>query len=370
MTRPRREAYGSNDEARIMDRNVDGTNTPFGQRVVVTRDPPLTGRRPSGRPGSPGRHPRLSVALLACAIVGTMALPLAATVRGASSSGASSEHELIALTNRSRAAAGLKALKVSVTLTAVARWRSADMVKRDYFSHAIPGYGSVFKKLDATGYCYRVAGENIGWNDYPADVATAAIHKIFMDSSGHRANILARRWDAIGVGMATGPDGKRMWTVLFADVCRSAPKATIKPTRAPEPKPAPTRHLTPKATPKPKVHAAKAATRAPAPIKLRKVDRSPLVWPANRCRDPRATTGSCEVVAGRAIERATSARSDPRSALQAHRPSIGSRLGRVTTEHRRELGPRRHAKLRVHAIQVEADRAVREVELLTDLPVR
>jgi hypothetical protein len=59
-----------------------------------------------------------------------------------------SERELIALTNRSRASAGLRSLRVDSTLTSVARWRSKDMIERDYFSHDIPGYGSVFKKLD------------------------------------------------------------------------------------------------------------------------------------------------------------------------------------------------------------------------------
>ena len=116
----------------------------------------------------------------------------------------SSEAELIALTNRSRANAGLSTLKVDAKLTAIARWRSQDMIERDYFSHTIPGYGKVFNKLDEEGYCYTLAGENIGWNTYPADQATAAIHQMFMDSSGHRSNILGERWDVIGVGAYTG----------------------------------------------------------------------------------------------------------------------------------------------------------------------
>ena len=138
-------------------------------------------------------------------------------MRAAASS--ASEKQLIALTNQSRAAAGLKALKVDSTLTSVARWRSKDMIVRDYFSHDIPGYGKVFKKLDSRGYCYKLAGENIGWNDYPDDEATAQIHQMFMDSSGHRANILGKSWDVIGVGSYKGSDGRKMWTVLFADKC-------------------------------------------------------------------------------------------------------------------------------------------------------
>jgi hypothetical protein len=186
---------------------------------------------------------------------------------------ADSEADLVALTNRSRANAGLKALKVSSTLKAVARWRSKDMINRDYFSHDIPGYGSVFKRLDAKGYCYKVAGENIGWNNYPDDTATAAIHKMFMDSTEHRRNILGRAWDVIGVGAYQGPGGKKMWTVLFADKCGStttAPKATPKPTAKPKPAaqatPRPTTRPTPKPTPKPTAEPTPTPTPSPTPI--------------------------------------------------------------------------------------------------------
>ncbi|HEX2470490.1 MAG TPA: CAP domain-containing protein, partial [Candidatus Limnocylindrales bacterium] len=164
-----------------------------------------------------------------------------------------SERALVTLTNRSRAAAGLRALKIDSVLTSVARWRSKDMIQRDYFSHDIPGYGNVFKKLDSKGYCYRLAGENIGWNTYPDSEATAAIHRMFMDSSGHRKNVLGRSWEAIGVGAYKGSDGKKMWTVLFADKCggTAAPKATPKPTPKPtaKPKPKPVVMATPKPTP-------------------------------------------------------------------------------------------------------------------------
>ena len=153
------------------------------------------GASPTNRPGS--RRLALAVAL----VFGfTSAVSLAAPARSlawdSGSFDASSESELVALTNRSRASAGLKALKVDSVLHSIARWRSKDMIDRDYFSHTIPGYGKVFDKLDAEGYCYKLAGENIGWNTYPDDQATAAIHQMFMDSSGHRANVLGDRWDA------------------------------------------------------------------------------------------------------------------------------------------------------------------------------
>jgi uncharacterized protein YkwD len=167
----------------------------------------------------------------------------------ANSFNSTSERQLVSLTNQARAAAGLRALKIDSTLTSIARWRSKDMIVKNYFSHNIPPSGKmVFSVLDSKGYCYYLAGENIGWNNYPDDVATATIQRQFMASADHRANILGKRWDVIGVGAYKGPTGKKMWTVLFADKCGStAPKATPKPT----PKPTVKAQATPKPTPKP-----------------------------------------------------------------------------------------------------------------------
>ena len=172
-----------------------------------------------------------------------------------SSFSSSSEADLVTLTNRARASAGLASLKVDSVLTSVARWRSKDMITRNYFSHTIPGYGKVWDKLHAIGYCYKVAGENIGWNTYPDEIATSGIQQMFMNSAGHRANILGTGWDHVGIGAYKGPDGKKMWTVLFADKCgaSSTPKPTAKPTAKPTSHPTarPTARPTPRPTPKP-----------------------------------------------------------------------------------------------------------------------
>jgi uncharacterized protein YkwD len=186
----------------------------------------------------------------------TLAVPVATLAWSSGTFSSTSESDLVAMTNRARASAGLKALKVDSTLHTVARWRSKDMIDRNYFSHDIPGYGKVWDKLNAIGYCYNVAGENIGWNNYPDDIATAAVQQAFMDSAGHRANIMGKTWDVIGIGAYKGPTGKKMWTVLFADKCGStAPKPTPKPTTRPRatarPTPRPTPKPAPKATPRP-----------------------------------------------------------------------------------------------------------------------
>ncbi len=186
----------------------------------------------------------------------TIATPADTLAWSSGSFSSSSESDLISLTNKARANAGLKALKVDSTLTSVARWRSKDMITRDYFSHSIPGYGKVWDKLDAIDYCYTVAGENIGWNTYPDDLATAAIQQMFMNSPGHRANILGKAWDNIGIGAYKSSSGKKMWTVLFADKCGcDAPHRSRRPSphrsRRPSPTPRPTPHPTAKPTPRP-----------------------------------------------------------------------------------------------------------------------
>jgi uncharacterized protein YkwD len=215
------------------------------------------------------RRTALAIALLfAVSSVFTFVAPSDTFAWDPDSFSSSSAADLVALTNRSRASAGLKALKVDSSLSSVARWRSKDMIQRDYFSHTIPGYGKVWTKLHAIGYCYKVGGENIGWNNYPDNVATAGIHKMFMDSSGHRANIMGKAWDVIGIGAYKGSTGKKMWTVLFADKCgTTAPKPTAKPTRRPTAKPTsrpkPTERPTAKPTSKPKP--AKTAKPEPTP---------------------------------------------------------------------------------------------------------
>ena len=219
----------------------------------------------------PARLPRrlsvfVSIAFAATAL-GTLALPAATFAWDANSFSASDEQALFTLTNQARASAGLPTLRWDSSLASLARWRSQDMIVRDYFSHQIPPSGSsVFDEMSARGYCFKVAGENIGWNNYPDDSATAQIQQMFMNSSGHRANILGSAWDVAGIGAYQGSDGKRMWTVLFADKCgtTATPAPTPKPT--PKPTPRPTAQTTPRptatATPRPTPN----ATSQPTPV--------------------------------------------------------------------------------------------------------
>jgi uncharacterized protein YkwD len=214
----------------------------------------------------PRRFAVMTLLAFALTSVGLLATPKTTLAWDANTFSSSSEAQLVSLTNQARAAAGLRALKVDSKLTAIARWRSKDMIVRDYFSHTILGTNyMVFHVLDQKGYCYKLAGENIGWNNYPDDVATTTVQRQFMSSSGHRANILGKAWDVIGIGAYKGPTGKKMWTVLFADKCgTSSPAPTPKPTPRPTPRPTTKPHTT--TTPKPTARATPAQTPEPTPV--------------------------------------------------------------------------------------------------------
>ena len=212
-----------------------------------------------------GRRLSLLVGVaFAASAIWSIALPATTYGWSDNSFSSASEQQLLTLTNRSRASAGRRTLRWDSALASIARWRSKDMIVRDYFSHDIPGGGKVFDEMSDRGYCYKVAGENIGWNNWPDDAATAQIHTMFMNSAGHRSNILAKDWDRIGIGAYKGADGKKMWTVLFADRCGSDPVAAKpKPKPKPQPKPAAVKPK-PAATPKPKpTPAAVAPTATP-----------------------------------------------------------------------------------------------------------
>ena len=100
------------------------------------------------------RFALLTLVAFAATTVGLLAAPAPASAWGSNEFSSSSEKQLAALTNQSRASAGLRALKVDGTLAAIARGRSKDMIVRGYFSHNIPPSGkTVFSILDAKGYC-------------------------------------------------------------------------------------------------------------------------------------------------------------------------------------------------------------------------
>ena len=208
---------------------------------------------------------RLPGAALALAIGLALLLPVTAFAWGPNAFSSSSEQQLFQLTNQARAAAGRKALHWDARLASLARARAKDMIVRNYFAHQIPPDNhTVFDVMSNVGYCFNLAGENIGWNNYPDDQATGAIQAMFMNSPDHKQNILGPAWDVVGIGAYKGPDGKKMWAVVFADKCGSvAPAPTHKPVPPkPTAKPAPVK---PRATPAASPSAAPSSLPSPSP---------------------------------------------------------------------------------------------------------
>lgn len=126
------------------------------------------------------------------------------------------ERDLIALTNLDRTSNSLTSLLETEPLIDLARERSDDMLARNYFSHDIPPEGEkVFALMQQRGILYRIAGENLAWNN--AAQGEASIQRArqdFMNSPTHRANILEAEFSTIGVGAIPGSD-RIMYTVLF-----------------------------------------------------------------------------------------------------------------------------------------------------------
>ena len=117
------------------------------------------------------------------------------------------EREVVRLVNEERKRMGLSELKYNWQLSRVARYKSEDMRDKGYFSHTSPTYGSPYQMMKSFGITYRTAGENIAKGQTSPD----AVVKAWMNSSGHRANILNPSFTEIGVGFASG----NYWTQMF-----------------------------------------------------------------------------------------------------------------------------------------------------------
>ena len=118
------------------------------------------------------------------------------------------ESEVVHLVNKVRSENGLQALKQDWQLARVARYKSQDMRNLGYFSHTSPTYGSPFEMMKSFGISYRTAGENIA----KGYATPHAVVNAWMNSPGHRANILNSSYTHIGVGYVK--DGN-YWTQMF-----------------------------------------------------------------------------------------------------------------------------------------------------------
>lgn len=119
------------------------------------------------------------------------------------------EAAVVELTNVERAAAGCAAVHVDERLVAAARAHSEDMAERDFFDHTNPDGETPWDRTSAAGYDWA-ASENIAWGYRTAEAVVAG----WMDSDGHRRNILDCEVVAVGVGVADSSRGP-YWTQVF-----------------------------------------------------------------------------------------------------------------------------------------------------------
>jgi len=154
---------------------------------------------------------RCLAALLVCAAIAPASASAASPCEGAD--GAVGDLGLrgaraatLCLLNAERDARGLAPLRASTKLGRAAQGHAADMVDRGYFAH-----GNFGARIARTGWgrhrrTYTI-GENLGYGS-GGGATPRAIVAAWMGSAGHRANILQRRFHAIGIGIASGtPDG-------------------------------------------------------------------------------------------------------------------------------------------------------------------
>ncbi len=120
------------------------------------------------------------------------------------------EQEVFDLINAKRLANGLSALKIDDELQNVARIKAQDMVDNNYFSHTSPIYGSPFDMIKNFGISYKTAGENIAGNSTNSGAVNA-----WMNSSGHKANILNSSFNYTGIGVVKSPKYGKIFVQMF-----------------------------------------------------------------------------------------------------------------------------------------------------------
>lgn len=121
------------------------------------------------------------------------------------------EDEVVRLINIERTNRGIPALQSHWELSRVARYKSQDMIDKNYFSHTSPTYGSPFTMMQSFGLKFSSGAENIAYGQRTAKEVVSA----WMNSPGHRENILSRSYTHTGVGAAKKANGTLYWTQMF-----------------------------------------------------------------------------------------------------------------------------------------------------------
>lgn len=129
------------------------------------------------------------------------------------------ERNMLVKHNKTRIANGAPRLCISPELQRAARKHAQDMIRRDYFSHTTKGSGETFAdRIRTEGYRYSNAAENISYGTKRRGWA-GPIFNGWMDSSGHRENILNDNYRQVGIGLDSGNynghSNTHMWVADF-----------------------------------------------------------------------------------------------------------------------------------------------------------
>ena len=120
------------------------------------------------------------------------------------------EKEVFNLINTQRNNNGLPSLKIDSEVQKVARIKAQDMADNNYFSHTSPTYGSPFDMLKSFKVSYKTAGENIAGNSSNSGAVNA-----WMNSSGHKANILNSSFNYTGIGVVSSNKYGKIFVQMF-----------------------------------------------------------------------------------------------------------------------------------------------------------
>lgn len=126
------------------------------------------------------------------------------------SSMSNDEKEVFNLINQQRNNNGINSLKIDEEVQRVAKIKAQDMVNNNYFSHESPTYGTPFNMLSNFKISYKTAGENIAANSSNSGAVTA-----WMNSSGHKANILNSNFTHTGIGVVSSQKYGKIFVQMF-----------------------------------------------------------------------------------------------------------------------------------------------------------
>jgi uncharacterized protein YkwD len=141
----------------------------------------------------------------------------------------------LCLVNQQRAAGGLQALRVNTRLSSASIGYSQRMVAQAFFAHEAPDGTTLVQRLTSVGYLNGgddwVVGENIGWGQGPLSTPRAMV-EAWMNSSGHRRNILSADYGEIGLGLALGTPEDATWGATYTTDFGHKPPKKAKRRRA------------------------------------------------------------------------------------------------------------------------------------------